>query len=271
MSIDNVVIHRVSSNDRLYNSKSPTDFNYKLELPSGNRIKVLCTRAVIPKTYYNVDSSGNTFTLIEDGVETLITVSPGNYEFYTFDEIVTALLNVATTNGSTYNILSNDIYGTMQFTSSSIASIRMSSNVGVNELLGLTLNTTYTTPFESSTICVFNEHDSLTIHSTIVSGLEQSILCNLPIAHVSHYDYITYQYIDRIIDSRHVVANKPNIYNFRLSDARNNTIDLNGLSWSFDLHIYEDLDDKKNKLFERLDMLIDFLTAKADTEIDSSK
>jgi hypothetical protein len=101
-------------------SGSTSDFIYPIAmqpLPGDDAkgISVVMLGCTIPKSYYLVDTTkGNTFILVENGVNITITVPPGSYDALNFISTVNGLLNAATQNGSVYSAMLSRI--TAKFT-----------------------------------------------------------------------------------------------------------------------------------------------------------
>lgn len=64
------------------------------------------TKVCIPKSYYLVQSPHNTFTLQEEGINTTMTLPPGNYNLKSFQLIVSAMLTERSPHGWTYLVSS---------------------------------------------------------------------------------------------------------------------------------------------------------------------
>ncbi len=99
----NSQIFIINSRDRI--SGTDSDFVYKLDLlPDNNYDTICCLQAIIPKSYYLVDTNRNTFTLDEDGDQVEISVDIGNYSQKSFANRITTLLNENSPNNWVYSI-----------------------------------------------------------------------------------------------------------------------------------------------------------------------
>lgn len=262
--------YTVNSSKRLSSSVSETSFQYNLNITHNAHSRVLLTRVVIPKTYFNV-AQNNTFTLTELGIDTTITIPLGNYDFQDLADNLKTLLDAGSTNTATFTVTASEITGKLSFSCDKAASITLGANSGIESVLGLTLSSTYTMPFSSDNICLFNEHDSLSIISNIV-GDSNRVLATIPIAHNSHWDYSTYVYTDRVIDSKIMNHAPSNVYEFTLVNSAGSVVNLNGLSWSFDIIVYVDMHDltfsvlkQAEKFFTQQANLMSLLEKKQDT------
>ena len=84
------VIFIVDSSQAL--SGNASSFTYQMNIPKGvgfDRVVVL--QAILPKSFYLVNSPNNTFTLQENGVNVTITIPEGNYNVKSFQTILTYL------------------------------------------------------------------------------------------------------------------------------------------------------------------------------------
>ena len=89
-----------------------------------NRITVL--QSQIPVSYYVIGSGANTFTLTEGNASVVITITPANYNVYSFSTTVSALLTANSPNGYVYTITYPNAYtspdtGLFTYTVNSIA------------------------------------------------------------------------------------------------------------------------------------------------------
>jgi hypothetical protein len=93
----------INSADRI--SGTNGNFQYKIDMPKNSGYDRVCLlQALIPKSYYLVASPFNTFTLSENGVNTLITVTPGNYNVRSWITLMGALLTTSSSQGYVYAI-----------------------------------------------------------------------------------------------------------------------------------------------------------------------
>ena len=78
----------------LCSKKSDSNFTYKVPLwPSNDFNKVVVFAATIPKSFYSIALPTDTFTLVESGANTTITIIPGNYSVLSFALILLFILS----------------------------------------------------------------------------------------------------------------------------------------------------------------------------------
>jgi hypothetical protein len=101
MSIREASHIHIDSHDRI----SGNDGHFKITVSGiqGKNYDYVCLlSAVFPKTYYLVQEGYNTFTLSENGTNTTITVTPGNYNYKSFATYMSALLTSSSSQGYVY-------------------------------------------------------------------------------------------------------------------------------------------------------------------------
>lgn len=248
-------IYHIDSSKRLSSSISNTDFQYIINLPFGNRpLRVLMARCVIPKTFLHFQSD-QTIYLNEGSGNLDIVIMAGNYSFRTFASKLKILLDTAGTN--TYTVTANQNTGKLEISSDvGTPTLTTNNNQNLSDMLGLLPSTTYTMPFESVKIVQYHKHNTLRIHSNIVSSIEGDILAAIPSADIDRYAYINYTYHDKDIDSRNMISSRSNVYHFRLVNDYDEEINLNGFDWSMDLFIYEDINKIYHDIILRFDDFI---------------
>jgi len=97
----------VNSNNRSSSSKSHSDFYYQIDCNLfGDVDRVALIQADIPKSYYLISDTNNTFQLYENGTTTNVVLTNGCYNVTQISTEVTRALNAATTLSatSTYSI-----------------------------------------------------------------------------------------------------------------------------------------------------------------------
>ena len=90
MSIVNSQIYYINSQYRTTGSNSK--FSYEVKIPQTEKYDRVCVlQASIPLSFYLVRNGINTFTLTQLGVDTVITVPEGNYNFKSFMALLVSL------------------------------------------------------------------------------------------------------------------------------------------------------------------------------------
>lgn len=249
-------------------SKSKTDFLYELTQPinfykrSENKQYFIRVENVkVPVSFYNISSNYNTinFTSVTDGAQT-ITLTPGNY---TIDELIAELetqMNAVLTTviDITYSEFTQKV-------SISTATEALTSVSGsLLDIIGFTGVSTIATggveaPFVAYTntasnlkLMISNIVSNNVYSNSIVSGqFKQTNLQNvslmIPVKEIRNEFVFFDNHTGPMIKLPNISSVK-NI-NVRLVDMYNNTVDLNGLFFTFDLVIYE---YNKNPLFTNM-------------------
>lgn len=242
---------RTSGTNSNFNS-SPVDLGH-------NAFDSVClVQASIPKSFFNMPSGYNTFTLIEnDGVTThsvTITIPAGNYTRINLQSVLTNLLTTYSPDGLTYTVNypasteadtfrytfsadASDIY-TIQFVFGAKSPYRQ---------LGFEIGT-YTFSEISLVLQELVSVNSLNlsyilrafVKSNLVADATDSILEEIlsfgsyPASSVVHY--IQYNFD---MNSRKLSPSNKNSWNFVLQDAFGQEIDLNGVSWAFSVVFFQ--------------------------------
>ena len=226
---------------------------------------------MIPKTFYDIDSTNNTFRVLEDdglGGDDLVTatIPEGNY---TITELLVELegqLDTNTANTNAYTLSYDDITNLISFeysgaTSTDVVVDTIANGSTLNDVLGFGKETT-----SSQTINGTANTDS---QQTFVSGTAQNppyvvdldtksyVVVEVDITSDNYYDNNQQKHIgihvpinvdrnDKQYFANHDGAmmrlnTKSPLANirFRLLDEYNNQIDLNGVNWSCELNIYQ--------------------------------
>jgi hypothetical protein len=225
------------------------DFAYQFQIPQNeNYDRVVLLAASIPNTFYLILEGYNTFTLRENGVDTLITITPGNYSAKLFSTLIPSLMNAASPNHWVYSMsLPNQTTtvstGKYTFTvtgNSSQPSILCTANV--NEQLGFPVNSTNTfvaNSLISSNTVNFSAEAALYIHSDIADNGDSDVLQEIYTGNASALSYITYQCTAPELYSKALRNNKSNIFHFSITDERNRLLDLHGVDMLLTISLYK--------------------------------
>lgn len=237
-----VVIH---SRDR--NNGVISDFQINIDLSTSNDYnRVALITCDIPKTYYTVESGSNTFLLVEDGNEKIITVPGGNYNQLSFATVVGNLMtdasfNVAPTYNFTYTVTYPDPMteaDTGKYTfhcSDTVTSVyvqmisRLYKPFGFREddAISFALGS-----FESELPCDFERTKYIQLQSDISSntksnGSDSTLLaCINSVTSTDPFENIHYQMVNLESASRDFYNNKNNTFNFSLLDDHGSGLDL---------------------------------------------
>jgi hypothetical protein len=222
--------------------------------------RVVVLSALIPKSYYLISSSYNTFQLQEGVSIVTVTIPPGNYTFNAFKTVIPTLLTTASPNHWTYTMTSPNTSTTADtglFTyvvsgNTSQPAFIFSSANSLWENFGFPTAGTYTFSngsLISQSVAKLQVEDRLYIVSDIVDGQPNmnGVLQEINAAPSPNYSTIVYQCTAPEHYSKKIGSILKSEYTFALVDEHNFPIDLNGLSYSFTLLFYKE-DDWKSRL-----------------------
>jgi len=241
-----------NSKDRISGSNSnfvssPIDIG----INKFNAVCLLC--ASIPKSFYNMPSGYNTFTLIEKGVPTTITIPVGSYNKINLASVLSTLLTTgSTTLGNNWTYLvsnpSPTVADTFKFTftvtgnGAFMPTITMTS-ISPFRQMGFEQSTAY--PFVASTLVSVNAINlayvlRMFIKSNICNDSNDGVLDEiLSVGSFAPQSVIFHQQYNLDINTRVFNSNNPNSWNFVLVDSYDQEIDFNGIPWAFTLVFYQ--------------------------------
>ena len=209
--------------------------------------------ASIPKSYYNVPSGYNTFTLTEKSVSTTITIPVGSYNKINLASVLSTLLTAGSTtlgNNWTY-VVSNPsptVADTFKFTftvSSNGAfqpTITMSSTSPFRQL-GFDESTSY--PFVANVLVSVNAINlayvlRMFIKSTICDTSTDGVLAEiLSVGSFAPQSVIFYQEFNIDLNTRTFNSTNVNSWEFSIVDSYGQLIDFLGIPWAFTLVFYK--------------------------------
>ena len=216
-----------------------------------NAVCLLC--ASIPKSYYNLPSGYNTFTLTEKAVSTTITIPVGSYNKINLASVLSTLLTAGSTtlgNNWTY-VVSNPsptVADTFKFTFTVSGNgafqptITMSSTSPFRQL-GLEQSTAY--PFVANILVSVNAINlayvlRMFIKSNICNDSTDGVLDEiLSVGSFAPQSVLFYQQFNIDVNTRVFNSNNPNSWNFNIVDSYGQEIDFNGIPWAFTLVFYQ--------------------------------
>jgi len=259
------------SYDASYNSPLVINFNSKdriagtnsnfISLPVDlglNKFDSVCLiQASIPKSYYNVPTNYNSFTLREtDDIgyvfNITITLPIGNYTKINLASKLSSVMTAASLKGVTY-VITNSVStepDTFKFTFTA---------TDLGQIGGLALVFDDTSPFrqmgfESDSTNVFNYTGVLQstnainlafilrafIKTNLVQNATDSILEEiLSIGSFPTSSLVYFEQQDIQMNTREYNSTSVNSWNFVLVDSFDQEIDLNGISWAFSIVFYK--------------------------------
>ena len=254
------VSHRIYYVNTLQKTSGTNEnFKYKFQIPANESFdRVVLWNASIPNSFYLIQEGLNTFTLREDGVDTTITIPPGNYSAKVFARIVGPLMTAASPNQWSYSISlpnQNTEPQTGKFTYSVINNISEPAIICtdlVNEQLGFATNSinTFTDgKLISATTVNFGAESSLFIHSDIADNGDSDVLQEIYAGNTETLSYITYQCTAPELYSKELQSNQSNVFSFSLTNEKKQLMNLNGVDMQLTICLYKK--DNTNELISR--------------------
>ena len=247
----------IDSGSQLTSSKNiwsnQIDMNFEGDY---NRITVL--QSQIPVSYYVIGAGANTFTLTEGSSSVTITISPANYNVFSFSTTVGALMTLNSPNAYTYTINYPNAYtspdtGLLTYSVNSIAktvSLTFPARSPLSEQFGfVTGSTNYFTisglnqTLTSVNVVNFTPENSLYIRCNFCDGestSEQSdVLLAVYGSNVQPYSTITFTNPCPIETSKRLTSRDRNLA-FSVCDENAQPIYMNGGNIQLALLFYKD-------------------------------
>jgi hypothetical protein len=238
----------INSRDRV--SGTDGHFTFKMNLPPHNKYDYACVlEAQIPKSYYLVQNTYNTFVLQENGVNTTITVDVGNYSRRSFQTVLQNLLNASTTHGWVYTISYPSTATTAEtgkftytvtgngglqpsfiFTSNLFEQLRFDEN---------STNTCVASSLTSANVIKMQVEDTLFLHFNLANNGQDDILQEIYSSSSTDFSNVTYTCRDVDAYSKNITSNNDGVYTFSLTNESGHFMNLNGLNMNFTLLLYQ--------------------------------
>lgn len=241
---------------------SGTSSNFSIGLSGkfkqpNNYDAIVLTNASIPKSWYLIHTGNNTFTLVENGSSSTVTLTYGNYTFVTLASALATALNTASTAGQTFTVSGSTLTGKYTITRTVGTATTEISFVGskLGAVLGFEESTYSFTAGVCTSVNIVNlqAYQSILIQCNIVGG-QDTVLSQI-VPTIPSYTQITYVENTPAYVSKPLNNNATNTLNFWLTDGLGNAIDLNGLNWQCTVVLYKEdvsndlrLKDKKLRL-----------------------
>ena len=239
MSIETLQIH-LNSEDAIKSYSSGNnylEFNLRyFEIPSDHTIYLSVHHAVIPYSFYDINSNNNTLCYILNGSVTTLTIAIGNY---TSNSLLALLKSLIPNLTITYSPITNKFtftHATLNFSflntfSTCFSILGFSKNDQISTSKTITSNNMVNL---KSTRCICVHSTFRTDNISTSSSLNTSIICSIPV-NVSPYSLITYTNQSNFKINLHT-----NIFNsvvIRLMDQNGIAIDFNNAPWSLVLQL----------------------------------
>lgn len=278
----------ITSKDRVGGTNSNFTSS-PIDLGINNYDAVCLSQASIPRSFYNVPTSYNTFSLKEGVSTAIITIPVGSYNRINLQSVLQTQLNTSSPNGWTYVV---SYPNTTTQADTFKYSITVSGNTSQPQFifttsmfrqLGFDENSTNTFVGSSltSSNCINLAYATRAfIKSNIVQQVDtlQEILNygSFPMLSVASYQQNNYDLNTRVFNRDNL-----NSWTFTLLDEFDQLIDLNGVSWSMTLIFYDrsntheivktDIQLKNEmRLFEIMNKEIDIKKSMPDTGVSLS-
>jgi hypothetical protein len=246
------LIINFNSKDRVSGTNS--NFN-SIPVDLGNNAfdTVCLVQASLPKSFYNVPSGYNTFTLEENLTSVTVTIPAGSYTRINLQSVLASVLTAASPNGLTYTVsypastVADTFHYTFTVNSAVITCLLSFSSSSPFRQLGFESGATYafTPAIGSSSLESVNSLNlsyilRAFIKTDLVTNATDSILEEIlnfgsyPASSVVHYQQYNFD-----MNSRALSLGNKNSWNFVIQDAFGQEIDLNGIPWAFSVVFYQ--------------------------------
>lgn len=233
----------------------------KFQIPN-NYNSIVLVGASIPKSFYLVSSSNNTFTLIENGTSYTVTIPIGNYNFTSLASQLGASLTSASGSAVTYTVTGNRLTGKYTFTKTGVLATSIDfTNSTFARICGFE---TDVYSFSGSTLVSVNMvnlqlTNTLQIQSDVIGGTDTVLSEIIPT--VASYSQIIYNEFTPAYVSKPLKDNRATTINFWITDSEGQLIDLNGLNWQCIIVLYRTDDtNEKNMTDKKLELVAKSLT-----------
>jgi len=235
---------------------------------------VVVSQISIPKSWYNVPASYNYFTLVENGVQTTITIPAGNYNRNSLVAVLPALMTAASTLGKSYTMSYPNVTAaadtgkyTFSYTPYNLGhtiSIKV-NGVSMFQQLGFARFSTNTFNDATGKLFSTNVINFQLINSIYIASdmcVEEGKLQELHNVGISQSNaFIFFQQYDYDINTKQLLTNTNNSWQFSLTDQFERDIDLNGVPWSMSVILYKRDDlhqvQKENLKIKNLERMVE--------------
>lgn len=246
------IVISFNSKDRIAGTNS-NFLSKPVDLGINKYDSVCLVQASIPRSFYNVATNYNTFTLYEPtGNKTItITLTPASYNKINLASVLATTLtaaSLASGNGWTYSVAypASTAGDTFKYTfsvSGNLTQPQFIFTTNLNRQLGFEENTTYAFSANSLTSANCINLSYITrafIKSNVCLNAQDGILEEIlnygsyPMLSLCYYQQLTFDLNTRVYND-----SATNSWNFSLVDSFDRVIDLNGIPWSFSLVFYK--------------------------------
>lgn len=247
-------IYYIDSSQRI--SGDSSNFSVPIDIPENENYTEICVlEAIIPVSYYLINSYNNTFILQEPGApDVTIAIPAGNYNINSFCFVVANLINNNSLQGwkyfMTYNKGFTDNFDgiiTMTVTNNNgmQPSIVIPAKSTVIEQFGFgsIANVDQTFSFDASVlistnVCNYINEPVIIIHSTLADNSGTDVLQAVYEGNNYQLSQISYQATEATMHAKKLRTPKSKLASFSLTDINNNPISLNGRDFTMTIVMY---------------------------------
>ena len=250
-SVANPIVLNFNSKDRISGNNSNFQ-SAPVDLGNNAYDSVALVQASIPKSFYNMPSGYNAFTLREDSTSVTVTIPPGNYTRINLQSVLATTLTTASPNGLTYTISypastsADTFHYTFSVNSIAITVQFIFTSKSPTRQLGFDVSTyTFTPGVTTSSLESVNALNlsyilRAFIKSNIVANATDGILEELlNFGSFPSSSVMSYQQFSFDLNSRVYNKDNKNSWSFALVDSFGVEIDLNNIPWAFSLVLYQ--------------------------------
>ncbi len=241
-----------NSKDRIQGTNS-SFLSAPVDLGNNAFDSVCLVQASIPKSFYNVPSGYNTFTLQENAASVTITVTPGSYTRINFQSTLATLLTAASPNALTYSVSypASTAPDTFHYTFSVNSAVIVCKFVVTSKSpfrqMGFESATTYTftagggsATLESVNAINLSYILRAFITTNLVMDATDGILEELlNFGSFPANSVMSYQQFNFDMNTRKYNTSTTNSWQFNLVDSFDQLIDMNGIPWAFSVVFYQ--------------------------------
>lgn len=238
-----------------HNAQEGTDthFSYTIQLPSMARFDSVCVlQASIPKSFYLIATGFNTFTLIENGVTSTVTIPVGNYTRRALQLTLQTVLNDASPGHLAYTVtvpnaaseVDTGKFGYTVVPDTSQVSFVFGQTYQPCEALGFDIGSTnqfFFGSLRSSNVCRLQAKSTIYIKSNCVdnggTGILQAVFGADPDFSVINFQIGNAGGISA--NRKELIISRNNRFVFIITDEDGVQLDTNGLSVAFSLLIWD--------------------------------
>lgn len=239
-----------SSRDRVQGTNS-SYVSRALNIPDNKFDSVCLLQASIPRSFYNVPRGRNTFLLEENGIQSVVTITPATYNIYNIQKILGDAMTTASSQGWIYTVTypACDEPDTYHFT------FRVANNGGIQPKLifNIAFSLDRQLGFDEISVNDFVGDElesknavnmSYITRAFIVSDICQSANNSVLEEVLNYADFglraiCYYQQQDVDINSRIFATTNTNSWSFSLVDSFGQEIDLNGVPWAISVVLFQ--------------------------------